>query len=100
MGIVRFTRFRVAAEREQHVLAARLTSLRACHGSEPGLRGAYLVRLGDNEWLDIAMWDGHPRAEDLDDPARAAARSVFYGQIDELLGEECGIIVDDELPQP
>jgi hypothetical protein len=24
----------------------------------------------------------------------------FYGQIDELLGEECGVLVDDAVSQP
>jgi hypothetical protein len=100
MSIVQFTRFRVTADRERAVLEARLASLRACHGAEPELRGAYLVRLGDNEWLDIAMWAGQPGTKDFDDPARAASRAVFYGQIDELLGEEYGILVDDAVPQP
>lgn len=100
MSIVQFTRFRVAAERERHLLAARVASLRACHGSEPELRGAYLVRLSDNEWLDIAVWAGQPGAEDFKDPARAASRAVFFDQIEELLGEECGILVEDAVPQP
>jgi len=100
MSIVQFTRFRVAADREQDMQAARLAALRACHGSEPELRGAYLIRLGDNEWLDIAMWAGQPTADAFDDPARAASRSIFYDQIDELLGEESGTLVDDGVPQP
>jgi hypothetical protein len=56
MTIVQFTRFRVTSRREPAVLAARRASLRACQGAEPELCGAYLVRLGDGEWLDIAMW--------------------------------------------
>ena len=28
--------------------------------------------------------------------AQAASRAAFYGQIDELLGEECGILVEEE----
>ena len=45
MSIVHFTRFRVTAGREPAVLEARQASLRACQGSEPELRRAYLVRL-------------------------------------------------------
>jgi hypothetical protein len=100
MSIVQFTRFRVTADREPAVLAARQASLRACRGSEPELRGAWLVRLTDGEWLDIAVWAGQPGAEAFDDPAQAVSRTTFYRQIEELLGEECGILVEDAWLQP
>lgn len=96
MTIVQFTRFRIPPQREPAVLAARQASLRACHGAAPELRAAYLVRLADGEWLDIAVWAGGPDAEAFDDPAQAASRSAFYRQIDELLGEECGILVHED----
>jgi hypothetical protein len=96
MSIVQFTRFRVATEREPAVLA----SLRACHGSEPELRGACLARLDDGELLDIAVWAGQPSAEAFDDPAQPASRATFYRQIDELLGEECGVLIEEPAPQP
>lgn len=98
MTIVHFTRFRVAADRPA-ILAARQASLLACAGSEPQLRGAYLVRLADREWLDIALWAGQP-GTDPADSATPASRSAFYAQIEELLGEECGILVEDAEPQP
>jgi hypothetical protein len=96
MTIVQFTRFRVTSQREPAVLEARRASLRACQGAEPELCGAYLVRLADGEWLDIAMWAAQPDAEAFDDPERAASRAAFYGQIEELLGEECGILVPED----
>ncbi|HEY6314840.1 MAG TPA: hypothetical protein VIY52_29130 [Streptosporangiaceae bacterium] len=100
MTIVQFTRFRTTPQREPAVLKARQASLRACRGGEPELRGAYLIRLADGEWLDIAVWAGRPGAEAFDDPALAASRAAFYAQIDELLGEECGILVrQDAGPQ-
>jgi hypothetical protein len=37
-------------------------------------------------------------AEDFRDPTRAASRAVFYGQIDELFGEQCGTLLDDAPP--
>jgi hypothetical protein len=43
------------------------------------------------------MWAGQPGTETFDDPAHAAARTAFYGQIEELLGEECGILVEDAI---
>jgi hypothetical protein len=100
MSVVQFTRFRVTADREPAVLAARQASLRACRGTKPELRGAWLVRLADGEWLDIAMWVGLPGDEAFDDPTQAASRTAFYSQIEELLGEECGILVEDTNPRP
>src|SRR5215469_9757451 len=99
MSIVQFTRFRVTAGREPAVLKARQASLRACHGCEPELRRAYLVRLEDGEWLDIAVWAGPSDTEAFDDPGQAASRAAFYGQIDELVGEECGVLVEDAASQ-
>jgi hypothetical protein len=101
MTLVQFTRFRVTAQRESAVLAARLTALQACRGGTPELEAAYLIRLADGDWLDIAVWAGQPGIDAFDDPAQAASRGAFYGQIDELLGEECGILVyPDPAPQP
>ena len=93
MTIVQFTRFRTTPQRETAVLKARQALLRACRGAQPELRAAYLIRLADGEWLDIAVWAARPGAEAFDDPAQAASRAGFYAQIDELLGEECGILV-------
>jgi hypothetical protein len=101
MTTVQFTRFRVAPNRERSVLEARRASLRACLEAQPELRGAYLVRLGDGDWLDIVMWAGQPGEEPAADPGLATSWRAFFGQIDELLGEECGILVDGEAaPQP
>ena len=99
--VVQFTRFRVTARRERAVLAARLAALQACRGGTPELEAAYLILLADGDWLDIAVWAGQPRIDVFDDPAQAASRGAFYSQIDELLGEECGILVyPDPAPQP
>lgn len=95
MTIVQFTRFRVAADRETALLETRRASLRACRGGEPEFRNAYLIRLDGDEWLDIAVWAGQPGAEAFD-ASLPASRSDFFGQIDELLGEECGILVHEE----
>jgi hypothetical protein len=96
MTIVQFTRFRTTPQREPAVLEARQASLQACRGAEPELRGAYLIRLADGEWLDIVVWAGQPGSEAFDDPARAVSRVAFYAQIDELLGEESGILVHQD----
>jgi len=99
MTVVQFTRFRVPAQRERDVLAARLAALQACRGGAPELEACYLVRLTDGDWLDIAVRAGHPGIDAFDDPAQAASRGTFYDQIDELIGEECGVLVHPD-PQP
>jgi hypothetical protein len=100
MTIVQFTRFRTTPQHELAVLQARQASLRACRGAQPELRAAYLIRLADGEWLDIAVWAGRPGTGAFDDPAQAASRAAFYDQIDELLGEECGILVRQDAGPP
>jgi hypothetical protein len=97
MTIVQFTRFRTTPERERAMLDARQAALRACQGTQPELRSAYLIRLPDGEWLDIAVWAGPPGHAAFDDPGQPASRVVFYNQIDELLGEECGILVSTQV---
>ena len=42
------------------------------------------------------IWAGQPGSEAFDDPARAASRVAFYDQIDELLGEESGILAHQD----
>jgi hypothetical protein len=97
MTVVHFTRFRTTPERERAMLEARQAALRACQGTQPELRAAYLIRLTDGEWLDIAVWAGPPGHEAFDDPGQPASRAVFYDQIGELLGEECGILVHAQI---
>jgi hypothetical protein len=106
MTIWQFTRFRVRPGREPEVLSARETSLRACWTSQPELRAAYLVELAEGEWLDITVWadlgcsqpggDGTAAPVDL---ALPASRTAFFAQIDELIGEECGVVVREDTPQ-
>lgn len=99
MTVVQFTRFRVPAQRERAVLAARLAALQACGGGTPVLEAAYLIRLADGDWLDIAVWAGQPGIDAFDDPAQSASRSAFFAQIDELLGEEHGILIYSDPPE-
>lgn len=95
MAIVQFTRFRVAAHRETDLLETWQAALLACYGGRPELLNAYLIRVADHEWLDIAIWDGQPAAEAFE-ASLPASRPDFFGQVDELLGEECGILVQEE----
>jgi hypothetical protein len=92
-----FMRFRVVPTREREVLAARRASLQGCWDASPPLRAAYLLRLADQEWLDVTIWAGQVCCEAVIS-APSAARSVFFDQLDELVGEECAITVACEFP--
>ncbi|HEY6309612.1 MAG TPA: hypothetical protein VIY52_02230 [Streptosporangiaceae bacterium] len=107
MTVWQFTRFRFRPGREPEVLSARDASLRPCWTSQPELRAAYLVELAEGEWLDITVWAGQSgdvvvSQADRDgtagpvDLARPASRAFFFAQIDELIGEECGIVVRED----
>jgi hypothetical protein len=93
-----FTRFRVRSAREQAVLAARAASLQPCWDASPPLRAAYLLALGDQEWLDVTVWDGQLCGE-TPGLAQVADRPAFFEQLDELLGEECAVVVAHDLPE-
>jgi hypothetical protein len=92
-----FTRFRVIPAREHEVLAARRASLRECWDASPPLLEAYLLRLDEEEWLDVTIWAGHVCGEAAT-PAQSPARYAFFEQLDELLGEETAIAVAHESP--
>ncbi|HEX6451310.1 MAG TPA: hypothetical protein VF060_17825 [Trebonia sp.] len=50
----------------------------------------------DGEWLDVTVWCGTDCGQVLQ-PEAPAARAGFFRQLDELLGEECGVLVDGDL---
>ena len=56
MTTVELTRFRVPAEKTEELLAARAEMLKDFEADRAGFLGARLVRLPDNEWLDIVDW--------------------------------------------
>jgi hypothetical protein len=92
-----FNRFHVAAGREQAVKEAWRASLQPCWTARPALQAAYLIRVGDGEWLDITVWAGQDCGETAD-PSLPQARAGFFGHIDELIGDECGMLISQETP--
>lgn len=92
-----FTRFRVVPARERAVFAARSASLRACWDAGLPLRGGFLLRLADQEWLDVTVWAG-PADGEAATSAPPATRPAFFEELDELLGEESAIAVATEFP--
>ncbi|WP_329110489.1 antibiotic biosynthesis monooxygenase [Micromonospora sp. NBC_01699] len=95
MVTVELTRFRVASQRAEEMLAARPAMLRDFEADREGFLDARLVQLPDDEWVDIVFWRS---PEDL-----AASRAkggnlpyirAFFELIDELVSSEEGRVLD------
>jgi hypothetical protein len=98
MRIVQFTRFFLPDSQEQSMLAARAVSVESCREAFPDLRDVLLVRMEGGEWLDIAVWERHalggePGSTEGFPPSEA--RDDFFSRIDQLIGEECGLVIAD-----
>ncbi|MGI5285306.1 antibiotic biosynthesis monooxygenase family protein [Nonomuraea polychroma] len=90
---VELTRFRVAPDRADQLLAARPAMIAAFQADRPGFLGAKLVRVSDGEWLDIVEWRtpedfAASRAKGANLPGIRA----FFDLIDELVSMEEGTI--------
>ncbi|NUP83251.1 MAG: hypothetical protein HOV96_37545 [Nonomuraea sp.] len=88
---VELTRFRVSPERAGRLLAARPGMLEDFAADRAGFLGARLVRLSDDEWLDIVEW----RSSDDFAASRAKGANLpgiqtFFTLIDELISAEEG----------
>jgi heme-degrading monooxygenase HmoA len=91
MATVEPVRFRVAPERTDVLLEARLAMLEDFRADREGFLGARLVRLSGDEWLDIVDW------RSLEDFAASRAKganlpgiAAFFAAIDELINSEEG----------
>ena len=93
MTTVELVRFRVRPEQVEELLAARADMLKDFQAERAGFLSARLVRLPDDEWLDIVEWES---PEDL-----AASRikgpnlpgiARFFAAIDAVLVAEEGTL--------
>ena len=92
MTAVEFVRFRSFPGQLAALRAARTTALDNLQRLF-GLRGAYLVSLDHDEWLDVTLWDTPSP------PADWRERVVEYTNLmSEVLGEESGILIDEVGP--
>lgn len=94
---VELTRFRVAQNKTEALLAARPAMLADFHADRAGFLDARLVRLPGGEWLDIVQWRSPEdfaasRAKGANLPGIAA----FFAAIGELVGTEEGILADED----
>lgn len=95
MATVELTRFSVRSEQEKALLAARPRMLEDFRADRAGFIDAMLVRLPDNEWLDVVSWRSEAdfvasRGKGANLPGIAA----FFGAISQLVSSEQGSLAD------
>jgi heme-degrading monooxygenase HmoA len=88
---VELTRFKVAPDRTEAMLAARPGMLADFRAGREGFLGARLIRLPEDEWLDVVEWRSPEdfaasRAKGADLPGIAA----FFATLGELVSDELG----------
>ncbi|MEV0718983.1 hypothetical protein [Asanoa sp. NPDC050611] len=97
MTTVELTRFRAA--RADDLLAARPAMVRDFETDRPGFLGARLIRVGDDQWLDIVYWR---TPEDFAESRRRGGNrpgiQAFFALIDELISSEEGTTTEPAGP--
>ncbi|KJK45083.1 hypothetical protein UK23_27325 [Lentzea aerocolonigenes] len=90
---VELTRFRVLPSKADQLLAARPGMIADFQADRAGFLGARLVRLPNDEWLDIVEW------RSPEDYAASSAKGAnlpgikaFFDAIDSLVSAESGVL--------
>jgi quinol monooxygenase YgiN len=97
---IELTRFRVRPERTGALLAARPRMLADFHADRAGFLGAQLVRLPDDQWLDIVTWRSpQDFAASRAKGANLPGIKAFFDAIDELVSAEQGENADGGQPR-
>jgi len=92
MTTVELTRFRVLPEKTEELLAARADMLTDFAADRAGFLGARLVRLPDNEWLDIVEWaTPEDFATSREKGPNLPGIARFFAAIDSLVVAEEGV---------
>ena len=92
MTTVELTRFRVLPEKTEELLAARTEMLADFAADRTGFLGARLVRLPDDEWLDIVEWaTPEDFAASRDKGGNLPGIARFFAAIDSLVVAEEGV---------
>ena len=91
MAIIELTRFQVAADQRDALLASRPDMLREFAADREGFIDARLVELPDGEWLDIVRWRS---SADFDASRKKGANrpgiQAFFGAISRVISSEEG----------
>ncbi|MFD3485766.1 hypothetical protein [Streptomyces sp. NPDC058665] len=91
MVTVELTRFRVDADKNELLLATRSAMLADFRADRRGFLDARLVRLPDNEWLDIITWETpEDFAASRDKGPNRPGIADFFSAIAELTSAEEG----------
>ena len=99
MPVIELTRFRVAADRREALLASRPDMLRDFAADRAGFIDARLVELPAGEWLDIVRWRS---SADFDASREKGANrpgiQAFFGAISQVVSSEQGVEADMRHP--
>lgn len=91
---IELTRFRVMPSRTSEFLAARPRMLTDFRADRSGFLQAQLIRLPDDQWLDIVTWRSR---EDFAESRRKGPNlpgiKAFFDTIDQLVSNEQGTLM-------
>ena len=94
MATIEFTRFAISQDRTEALVAAHAAMVARLAAGYGGFRGACLVRVADDEWIDITVWDSDTDADSA--IVRFPGTSGFFQLTDRILGQERGrTVVED-----
>lgn len=88
--VVEFTRFILGRERTEELVFAHAQMVNEL-ALQRGLVAAYLVRVGDREWIDLTIWESEPDADAS--IVRDPGPFKFFGLVEGILGQERGTLV-------
>lgn len=95
MTTIELTRFRVAPERTEELLAARPAMLADFRADRAGFLDARLVSLPNDEWLDIvAFATPEDRQASREKGANRPGIAAFFAAIDSLVSAEDGTLAE------
>ncbi|WBQ04789.1 antibiotic biosynthesis monooxygenase family protein [Kribbella sp. CA-293567] len=93
MSTIELTRFKVAADHEAELLAARPEMLADFAADRAGFLAAQLVRLPAGEWLDIVEWESpEDFAASREKGGNLPGIARFFAAIESLVSAEEGTV--------
>ncbi len=94
MFTAQFLRFRSPPGGEARLLEAHKATVESCRASYVAFRADFLVKLEDGDWLDISFWDSAVDGDGQTEYPPLEARADFISQLEGLLGDENGMLVN------
>ena len=64
MALIEFVRFRVRPENVAALLRARAAMIEAFRMDNPGYVGGVMARIGEQDWIDLAVWQSESCCQD------------------------------------